>query len=29
MEFLKVKPSRTRDAMMMEDMFHPKVTSQQ
>jgi hypothetical protein len=29
MEFLKVKTSRTRDATMMEDMFHLKGTSQQ
>jgi hypothetical protein len=28
-EFLKVKTSRIRDAMMMEDMFHLKGTSQQ
>jgi hypothetical protein len=29
MEFLKVKTSQTRDAMMTEDMFHLKGTSQQ
>jgi hypothetical protein len=29
MEFLKVKTSRTRDAMTMKDMFHLKGTSQQ
>jgi hypothetical protein len=29
MEFLKVKTSRTRDATMIEDMFHLKGTSQQ
>jgi hypothetical protein len=29
MEFLKVKISRTRDAMTTEDVFHPKGTSQQ
>jgi hypothetical protein len=28
MEFLKIKTSQTRDAMMMEDMFHQKGTSQ-
>jgi hypothetical protein len=29
MEFLKIKTSRTRDAMTAEDMFHLKGTSQQ
>jgi hypothetical protein len=28
-EFLKFKTSRIRDAMMIEDMFHLKGTSQQ
>jgi hypothetical protein len=29
MESLKIKTSQTRDVMMIEDMFHPKGTSQQ
>jgi hypothetical protein len=29
MEFLRVKISRTRNAMTAEDMFHLKGTSQQ